>query len=287
MKRLCAFLTMANPEGFFVYDHLAHEPLKQLGWDVIDVVWSAPSRPWSDFDAVVIRSPWDYQQAPEQFLATLQDIQAATRLLNPIEICRWNMNKKYLKDLHEKGVPIVPTTWLDGLSRDRLSDAFNSVGEKIVVKPTVGANADNAFVLSATDPDGWTTALEFYAARPLMLQPFVKSISTIGEYSLFYFGSQFSHAILKQPKAGDFRVQEEHGGVIRSIDVDHHLRGAGDLALDSIGQDLLYARVDLVFLEDGTSALMELELIEPSLYFSFDKQSPILFANALDRLAKK
>lgn len=286
MTKRCAYLTMEDPEGFFVYDQLTYEPLAALGWEVTEVPWSAPQRPWSDFDAVVVRSPWDYQKTPQRFLKTLESIEAAgVRLFNSADVCRWNMDKVYLRELQEAGVPLVPTRWLTRLAPADLDSAFKEVGEKVVVKPTIGANADYAFVLHADRPAGWQAALDHYANSPLMLQPFVDSINTRGEYSLFYFGGHYSHAILKRPKAGDFRVQEEHGGVIEPVAAADQLLSVGEQVIAAVKEDLLYARVDLIFLDEATPVLMELELIEPSLYFSYDDQSPARFAAALDEMA--
>jgi glutathione synthase/RimK-type ligase-like ATP-grasp enzyme len=117
-----------------------------------------------------------------------------------------------------------------------------------------------------------------------MVQPFVESIQSQGEYSLFYFGGQFSHTINKIPQAGDFRVQEEHGGLVCSVEASQIMQVAAQTVIDQLGERLLYARVDLV-LWDSAPALMEVELIEPSLYFSFDAHSPGRFAQALNEMA--
>jgi glutathione synthase/RimK-type ligase-like ATP-grasp enzyme len=118
-----------------------------------------------------------------------------------------------------------------------------------------------------------------------MVQPFVNAIVDEGEYSLFYFGGVYSHTILKSPKRGDFRVQEEHGGRITAVAPEHDLRETADNIVASISQ-LLYARVDLVRNDSGKFLLMELELIEPALYFRMDEESPRRFATALDELMK-
>ena len=121
----------------------------------------------------------------------------------------------------------------------------------------------------------------------MLAQPFLSAITTEGEFSLFYFNGELSHTILKTPKAADFRVQEEHGGVIRAVETDDALREAGDAALRAIGEKTLYARADFVRANDGSGYwLMELELIEPSLYLRMDKGAPERFARALhDRVS--
>jgi glutathione synthase/RimK-type ligase-like ATP-grasp enzyme len=212
--------------------------------------------------------------------------QSRARLENPLDVVRWNLKKTYLRDLHERGVPIVPTRWLPGLDDETLAALHDELGvEEIVVKPVVGANADDTFRLRAAAPRVETQAARnAFRGRELMVQPFVDAVVEVGEYSLFYFGDEYSHCVLKTPRAGDFRVQEEHGGLIRTVTPDTDLVEAGAKTLAAVGQTLLYARVDLVRLPDGRPALMELELIEPSLYFAFDPASPRRFSEALDRL---
>ncbi len=287
MPRVCAFLTMENATDFFVYDYLTFDPLHKLGWEVLEIPWSQPSRAWAEFDAVVIRSPWDYCTAPQRFLATLSAIeQAGTRLFNPLRICQWNLDKGYLRDLQNRGVPIVPTQWIDRLDETRLGNLFDQAGSKprLVVKPTIGANADGIYVLSPDEKDHCSRALSEYATLPAMVQPFLSSIQTTGEYSLCYFAGHYSHSILKRPKPGDFRVQEEHGGTIRATMPSEPIVQVANQALSALGEILLYARVDIVLLDDGSPAVSELELIEPSLYFSYDSESPGRFAKALDEM---
>ncbi|WP_197455009.1 ATP-grasp domain-containing protein [Stieleria varia] len=287
MPRTCAYLTMENPEGFFVYDQLTYEPLRNLGWKVVEVPWSRPVIPWSQFDAVVIRSPWDYQASPARFLDTLADIESAgTRLLNPLHICRWNLDKTYLRELQQKGVPIVPTQWFGQIDRAQLECLIDEHQETlpVVIKPTVGAGATGIYLVSSVDSQEFASALQHYCDRPAMVQSFLTTIQTVGEYSLFYFAGQFSHAIIKKPKSGDFRVQEEHGGLIESVTPTDALLRVAEQALAALDEVLLYARVDLVVLDDGSPAVIELELVEPSLYFPYDTKSATRFAMALDRM---
>ena len=247
------------------------------------MVWDEPNTDWTQFDAVVIRSPWGYQRNPQKFLQTLGEIEAAgTPLLNPLRICQWNIDKNYLRKLGEQGHPIVPTLWFNRLAADELPHIFEQLGTaQIVVKPTVGAGAEDTYSLNRDDPLGWQAALDAFALSPLMVQPFVQSVVTHGEFSLIYFGGRFSHAIVKKPKPKDFRVQEEHGGALSAIEADTELLRAAEGILSTVGQKLLYARVDLVLLEDGAPALMELELIEPSLYFSYAPRAATRFAETL------
>ena len=280
-----ALLTMANPDGFFTYDHLLEAPLVERGWQAEHVPWDRADVDWARYDAVVIRSTWDYQQHPEKFERTLAYIEAKTRLFNPLEVCRWNMDKRYLLQLAQQGVPVIPTRLALLLNQERIQQLrleFELTGESqvLVVKPLVGANADDVHCLTA-DPASWEGALATFGQQPCLAQPFLDSIREEGEYSLFYFGGEYSHAILKLPAAGDFRVQEEHGGRIAAVTPDIATQNLGRQILDRVPETLLYARVDLARLADGQLALMEMELIEPSLYFPYDSASPARFCGAL------
>lgn len=285
MSRNCALLTLEDRSGFCIYDHLLFTPLADRGWTALEIPWNRADVDWTAFEAVIIRSTWDYQKTPEKFLSTLEAIESVTKLYNPVAICRWNLNKRYLKDLQERGVAIVPTYWLKCLDEASLAALFSeSATPRLVAKPLVGANADDAFVLKARESGSWTEALRVFADREVMVQPFIDAITTEGEYSLFYFGGRLSHAIVKRPAAGDFRVQEEHGGIIAPVAPAEDLVRAGNQAIKAVGTTLLYARVDLVRLASGQPALMEMELIEPSLYFDQDPDSAAIFAAEFERM---
>ena len=277
----CAFLTTDRLDGFVTYDALAVAPLRALGWTVRHVPWRAEAD-WGAFDAVVIRSPWDYQDEPDAFLAVLETIErSGARLENGLDVVRWNLRKTYLRDLEARGVRVLPTVWGDGLTADGLAALTDEWGE-VVLKPVVGANADGVLRLRPGDGDVRQRALAAYAGRLYLAQPFVRAVVEEGEFSVFAFGGEVSHAVLKTPAPGDFRVQEEHGGAIRAAEPEPALRALADAALAAVGQTLLYARVDAVRMPDGGFALMELELVEPSLYFPYAPGSAERFARALD-----
>jgi glutathione synthase/RimK-type ligase-like ATP-grasp enzyme len=213
--------------------------------------------------------------------------QSGAPLFNDLQTVRWNLDKTYLRSLAERGVPIVPTAWRERLRRGELAALFDeAVSEEIVVKPVVGAGAIGAFRLErrALTPQRAAEVETYYAERTLMAQPFLTAITSEGEYSLFYFNGQFSHAIQKVPQPGDFRVQEEHGSQILAAAPDARLRTAADRAVAAIGDPPLYARADLVRANDSNDFwLIELELVEPSLYLRMNDESPQRFAKALDR----
>jgi hypothetical protein len=282
----CAFLTMNNPAGFVIDDELAYEPLLDAGWTVEALPWDSRTASWDRYDIVIIRSTWDYHHTPEQFLETLERIEATgTRLENPLSLVRWNYRKTYLKDLVRKSVPIVPTVWHDRLTNGTLDSLFDQLAsDDIVVKPVVSASADGTYRLQRhTVSHCVDEVTHCFARRALMAQPLVRSVLDEGEYSLFYFNGKLSHVILKTPRAGDFRVQEEHGGYIRPVHAEPALIAAGGAAMHALDTVPLYARVDFVRANDGNAWwLMEFELIEPALYFRMSPDAPRLFAEAVN-----
>jgi len=214
--RRCCFLSMDDLGSYVSDDELAVPPLRALGWQVDTVSWRDKTVDWNDYEAVIIRTPWDYQRDPEAFLDVLAVIDASSaRLENSIDIVKWNLNKGYLRDLEKKGVNIVPTIWKErGIDKTDVGEwlRYFNTGE-VVLKPTVSATAEFTYRLTAFQPE----LTEIFAGREYMVQPFMPNIVTEGEYSLFYFSGEYSHTILKAPKPLDFRVQEEHGGMITAV----------------------------------------------------------------------
>lgn len=289
--KLCAVLSMDTLEDFEAYDHLFEPHLSALGWHVEVVSWRAKNVDWDKYDTVIIRTPWDYQEDAEAFLQVLETIEQSTaHLENSLAIVRWNIDKIYLKELAERGVNLVPTLWRDSLqaneeiTEDDLHQYFADFSQpQIVLKPRISANADNTFWLTKANAKQSLAAINrAFRGRDFMIQPFMEAILAEGEYSLFYFNGEYSHAILKTPQPDDFRVQEEHGGRLTTIEPEPALVEHAAQCLKAISQLFtmpLYARVD--FVRDQTGfALMEAELIEPSLYFNMDEQSPLRFAQA-------
>ncbi len=276
--RRVGFLTLEDRTGYVIDDAIVIDELRGRGAHVEEIPWRRFDAAKGDWDVVVVRTTWDYQRHLDAFLAALADIEArGLPLANTAAMVGWNARKTYLRELEARGVPIVPTTWGEGL--DVADVRALAPG---VVKPIVSANAEDTFRLDGTLDDAFVAHVAGrFAKRAWMAQPFVRSVLDEGEYSLFYFDGRYSHAIRKVPKSGDFRVQEEHGGLIRSITPEPALREAADLVLGALVDVPFQARVDLVRLDDGTLALMELEAIEPSLYFRTDSGAAGAFADGL------
>ncbi|MGA9575059.1 MAG: hypothetical protein WBS20_14065 [Lysobacterales bacterium] len=284
----CAFLTLEETGDFVIDDEHAIQPLNDLGWQVSTVSWRQNERPWRDFDIVVIRSTWDYWNDVPVFLDTLARIDGETRLANRLDLVQWNLAKTYMRDLQHKGIGIVPTLWADSLQADFLARYQNELGsDEIVVKPVVGANGEDAFRVREGDtPRRLADIAARFRNRDCMIQPFMPKILSEGEYSLFFFGGEYSHAILKIPAASEFRSQEEHGAEIRSVVPHAKLLSRARQAIATISPAPLYARIDFIRDAKDDYLLMELEMIEPSMYLRMDPQAPRRFAVAIDRWAR-
>ncbi len=289
MKKV-VFLSMDSLADFICYDQLVFEPLKKLGWEAEEISWRKSNVEWDKYDAVIVRSTWDYQSDPIEFSDVLEKINnSLAHLENDLSIMKWNMNKNYLKDLQDKGIRIVDTVWEKAFIPGKAEHYFDLLdSDEIIIKPNISANAENTFRIKKYDFKNQLQVLEsVFSKREFMVQKFMKNIIDEGEYSLFYFGGEYSHSIIKMPKENDFRVQEEHGGRIFSINPDVELKKIAEKIINKIKPVPLYARIDLVRTQDNDFALIELELIEPSLYFNLDDESPRRFAMIFDEWMKE
>ena len=271
---------MDNIGEYVSDDELAIGPLSSLGWMVETRSWRDMETDWSGFEAAVIRTTWDYHNHPDSFLESIRSIDAQTHLENPLELVEWNLRKNYLLDLKAMGVRIVPSVFEQGPVEESNFKAWQDQldASELIIKPLVSATAGNTFRFSELTGD----ISDVFKNLDYIVQPLMKNILCEGEYSLFFFDGKFSHVILKKPAEGDFRVQEDFGGSNRPVSAPPRLIDSAKNVVNLIDPVPLYARVDFVREGGDEFALMELELIEPSLYFRMDKESPRRFAEAFD-----
>jgi hypothetical protein len=282
----CAFLTMDSTEGWSIDADLGIAPLEARNWTVDWIPWRTADVPWDRYDAVYIGVPWDYPADVQRFLSLLERIDRSRAVLvNDLSLVRWSLAKTYLRDLEQRGADIVPSLWYDRMPSGELAGWFERLAtRKLIVKPVVSTNATDTFLM--TDDSARAeedVLLRTFRDRALVVQPFIASIVSDGEYSLFYFGNEFSHAIRKRPKRDDFRVQEEHGAEICPTEPEPPMIEAADRVLRLVDPTPVYARVDFVRGADGRFLLMELELIEPSMYLRMHPAAPERFAAAFER----
>ena len=286
MHQTIAFLTTDNLEDFFVWDNLLIAPFAQHGITIETISWHAKNVDWSRFNAVIVRSTWDYQDDAESFIATLSEIEkSGTRLLNSFKLMQWNVSKEYLQTLEQQGVEIIPSQFFQQADSGLIQSHFAYFEtDELIIKPLISANSDNTFRLTRSALAAQTELLDsIFQTTPCVIQPFLSSVVDEGEYSLFYFNGQYSHTIKKVPKQGDFRVQEEHGGQLHTVQPNAALLDTAEHVLGQLPESSLYARIDLLRSKSTsphTWQLMEVELIEPSLYFNMDEDSPERFVQA-------
>ncbi len=248
-------------------EHLLFEELARCGTCRI-IIWDDPRESWRECDQIIIRTTWDYSWRLPEFLKWIECVErAGIRLHNPPATLRWNMDKRYLLELQERGVEIPETTWIP---HGTLSETLlkRLVSKPSVLKPAVSAGAYDTFRVSTDNIPEVSDKLKDVARhKDLLLQEFVPEILTPGEYSLIFFRGEYSHAVLKRPAAGDYRVQPRYGGQQEKTQVDADVVDQAQKILLTIPfEDVpLYARVDGV-LRDGRFILMELELVEPYLF---------------------
>jgi glutathione synthase/RimK-type ligase-like ATP-grasp enzyme len=263
---------------------LLTEALRAEGIVAEIAVWREP-RDWGRASLVVLRTPWDYPDHLAEFLAWTSQVAAVTRLRNGPDIVRWNLHKGYLLDLQARGVPIVPTRLVrrgEPVDPERAiaGAARQFCTRELVVKPAVGINAGGALRAEARS-SGLADHLSGLLARgDALIQPFAASVLDAGELSLVFLGGEFSHAVRKTPRQGDYRVQDNHGGTAAPCAPGARELSTARAALAIAPGRTTYARVDMVYL-DHEPAVMELELIEPELFLRFREPAAVAFARAV------
>ncbi|MBZ0112219.1 MAG: hypothetical protein K8J08_07160 [Thermoanaerobaculia bacterium] len=274
-----ALATCSNLPDWEVDDHPLHRALVERGADLVRPTWDDPLFEWSSVDACLIRTTWDYMDRRDEYLRWAQSTSRETRLFNPFEIVRWNTHKSYLRDLADRGVPTLPTRWLDaGTTVDVASILREEGWRRGFLKPAVGATARET--LRFDDDDAGIALATAHLARVLphedmLLQPYQETVESQGEFSLLVVDGEVTHGVRKVPVPGDYRVQDDFGAhdepfLPRDDEAQLALRivataaSANGLSKD---RDLLYARADFLRDEEQQLRLIELELVEPSLFF--------------------
>ncbi|MBI1945073.1 MAG: hypothetical protein HYS27_05220 [Deltaproteobacteria bacterium] len=263
--------------------------LSARGVEVSHPIWDAGDAPFLDAELTVIRSTWDYTTKALAFVAWAERVERGSqgRLCNPAGVVRWNAHKGYLLELERKGVAIVPTRLLPAGTSCDVARLASDAGwrEGIVVKPAVSAGSRDSIVVAADEVARAQHHVDrLLPTRDLLVQPFVPGIAA-GELSLIYLEHEgalrFAHAVNKVPAQGEFRSQPEFRARVERVEPLPAWRAAADHILATVHERLLYARVDLVTGHGGAPWLMELELIEPSLYLAWAPESAALLADAV------
>lgn len=288
----CAELPELDPDDIPLREALA---ARGIPTDV--VVWDDPTIDWGTYEHVLIRSTWDYTARPRQFADWTRRVERTSTLLNPAGVVTWNIDKVYLRQLEDAGIPIVPTIWLDperNFDGRAIHTRFPAFGD-FVVKPTVSAGSRDTGRYKADETPQRSLAITHAknllgVGRRVMIQRYLEQVDTVGETALVFVEGQLSHAVRKGPLlSGPFRAGEHEGVLYRREEMTPRDPSDAELTLANevvaalpglLGLDgpLLYARVDLIPDDEGSPVVLELELTEPSLFF---KQAP----GSVDRFA--
>lgn len=284
-EKLPSFVTWDIPDlgGLFHDDRMLVSELEQRGIIAESIAWTDMAGNWTRFDAAILRSTWDYIDHLERFLAVMEEGgRSGCRLFNAPDAVRWNCHKSYLLDLQARGVPTVPTFRLEALDPGTLQQTIVQLGGRFaIMKPPVGAGAAGVRRVPIEDLPREVAALRAAGeGQDLLVQPLVETILTEGELSFVYIDGVLSHTLAKVPAPGDFRAHGIYGGTITRCEAGaKDAREAGAI-LRGLPFAPLYARLDLVRI-GGRLAVMEVEVIEPMLYFDLAPESAGALADAV------
>jgi glutathione synthase/RimK-type ligase-like ATP-grasp enzyme len=275
------FVTYSAQPEMTSDDALAAAELQKRGIRVSSYPWDgAPN----GGGLTILRSLWNYHLQPAEFLRWLDYEEAkGSNILNKPETLRWNIDKFYLRDLQQRGCPVIPTAFVSRNSRASLAGILTENNwTQAVVKPSISATSHRTWIATPTSSQQEFEAL--IEDHNVLVQRFMPEIQIAGELSLVFFNGIFSHAMRKTAKTGDFRVQEEYGGRTVGTDVPTEMIAQADRALRvTPGGPHLYARVDGI-VSGSEFLIMEVELIEPCLYLFTNPQAPRNFAAAIEAL---
>ena len=286
-----ALVSCSNLPDWEVDDRSLITALEKLNIECFRPAWDDEDFDWSSCDLILPRTTWDYQERIADFLPWLERVAGESRLLNPLPLIRWNLDKRYLRDIERSGLISLPESiWLDMQPGDAPLPPLRSLcaergWRRAFLKPVIGATAWGTLPFDALSEDGLSAAeehlREWLPRRGMILQRYHEQVEAEGEFSLIFFEGRFSHGVQKIPRPGDYRVQDDHGAT------DHPWEPPGDWVtrcaelLEHLTPQPLYARCDFLRGTSGEPLLIELELIEPSLFFRHDSAAAGRFAASI------
>lgn len=260
--------------------------LKDKGLNIEKVIWNDQTIKWKDYNLAVLKSPWDYFDLIADFYNWLNLLKSKNiKLLNPFDIVKWNADKHYLQDIEQAGLKVAQSIFVkkgEEINLYHYFEVFNA--QQFIVKPCVSGGSKNTFKVNLANAKEINDKLNVLLANEdFILQPFINEIEEVGEWSFLFFDGNFSHAVLKKAKTGDFRVQHYLGGTIHPQKPPQHLVASALQYINQFAKGCLYARVDGTVV-NNSFVLMELELIEPFLFLNTHISSYENYYNALKNL---
>ena len=264
-------------------DGLLKESLESLDLKVARTNWDDPSFDWKNTRFAIFRTTWDYADRYAEFSRWLEKVSTQTQLINPKDIIYWNLDKFYLKDMQNQGVPIPPTIFIesgDQRSLDMICKESN--WSEYILKPAVAGGARHTYRFDESGiHDHESIYRELINEERMLLQEFQVNVLDRGEVSLMVFGGEYSHSVLKKAKSGDFRVQDDFGGTLHNFTPSEEDIELAEKAISVCSPQPIYARVDIMWDNNGDPCIGELELIEPELWFRRNSASAMKCAEAI------
>lgn len=289
-----ALVTQVDLQTWEVDDHPFHAALAARGVEVVHVAWTDAAFDWSSVDAALLRTTWDYQKQLDGFLAWTQSTARQTRLFHGPEVVAWNSRKTYLRELAARGVPVAPSVWWQPGDPTELGPTLRAQGwTRAFLKPVVGASASDTLRFGVDDAGLEAARVHLSAvAAPMIVQPYLETVESAGEWSVILVDGQPTHGVRKVPVPGDYRVQDDYGAKDEPLALTPELLRLAAVALEQAAEILglreptLYARVDALH-HQGRLVLNELEIIEPSLFFRHGPRAADALADALVRRVRR
>ncbi|MBR9845507.1 MAG: hypothetical protein GYB35_05030 [Algicola sp.] len=275
--------TDAYKHNVYLEDRLVYHALEELGLKTLRLAWDDIFFDWSSTKSVLFRTTWDYFDRFDEFSKWLETVSKQTRLLNSEALIRWNIDKHYLLDLQKKGIHCAESHFIEQGSKVTLTQLHDILDWKeTVLKPCVSGTARHTYRLHPENLQEHESIFQkLITNEALILQPFQYNIVSKGEISMMVFNGNFTHAILKKAKAGDFRVQDDFGGSIQNYSPTDKEIEFAEASVKACPELPIYARVDIFEDNDGHIALSELELIEPELWFRHHPEAAQFLAQAI------
>jgi len=248
-------------------DGLVRESLEKRGLRVDRRSWDDPDYRWSQTAFILFRSTWDYFDRFSEFSAWLEQVKNLTRMINSYEIIKWNLDKHYLLDLAQSGIPIPPTLFLKKGEKGSLSKKVaGKAWKELILKPVISGGARHTYKFLPEEAGAHEKLYQDLVAKEaMMIQEFQEQVPVKGEVAFMLIDGQFTHAILKKAREGDFRVRDDFGGSVHHYQPSDEEISFAENVLKRSGRNPLYARVDAIWDNQGKPVVLELELIEPEL----------------------
>ena len=270
-------------EQVLLEDNLLQRELEHKGLKVCKKDWADPEFDWNLTKYAIFRTTWDYFERFDEFFCWIEATQNKTTFINSFEIINWNIDKHYLRYLSKKGINITPTLFIEKDEKITLEQLFNKTKwQEAVIKPAISGAARHTYRININNYSNYQDIFQkLIKEEAILFQEFMNNITLKGEISLIMIGGKYTHAVKKIAKKGDFRVQDDHGGTVEKYNANPIEINFAEKCIEKCPSLPIYARVDIVYDNKNEPSLIELELIEPELWFRHNPKAATLLAEEL------